>query len=87
MWPNTQKTADLVTFTKEILNEKLHFFLQWVWVNIDVALRVTATSHFLRSGNYNHGQNIRDKFKIAYYEKSLISSFPQLLLVLTESFI
>ena len=25
MWPNPQKTVDLVTFTKEILNEKLHF--------------------------------------------------------------
>ena len=25
-----QKTVDLVTFTEEILNEKLHFFVQWV---------------------------------------------------------
>ena len=25
MWLNPQETADLVTFTKEILNEKLHF--------------------------------------------------------------
>ena len=25
MWPNLQKTADLVTFTEEILNGKLHF--------------------------------------------------------------
>ena len=25
MWPNSQKTADLVTFTEEILNGKLHF--------------------------------------------------------------
>ena len=25
MWPNLQETADLVTFTGEILNEKLHF--------------------------------------------------------------
>ena len=25
MWPNPQKTADLVTFSEEILNEKLHF--------------------------------------------------------------
>ena len=24
MWPNSQKTVDLVTFTKEILNGKLH---------------------------------------------------------------
>ena len=25
MWPNPEKTADLVTFAEEILNEKLHF--------------------------------------------------------------
>ena len=25
MWPNQQYPADLVTFTEEILNEKLHF--------------------------------------------------------------
>ena len=25
MWPNPQKTADLVTITEEILNGKLHF--------------------------------------------------------------
>ena len=25
MWPNPQKTADLVTFIEEILNWKLHF--------------------------------------------------------------
>ena len=29
MWPNPQETADLVTFTKEILNGKLHF----LWFN------------------------------------------------------
>ena len=26
MWPTPQETADLVTFTEEILNGKLHFF-------------------------------------------------------------
>ena len=25
MWPNPRETADLVTFTEEILNEKLYF--------------------------------------------------------------
>ena len=25
MWPNSQETADLVTFTEEILNGKLRF--------------------------------------------------------------
>ena len=31
MWSNPQKTADLVTFTEEILNGKLHFFLSKKW--------------------------------------------------------
>ena len=25
MWPNPQKTEDLVTFTEEIIDQKLHF--------------------------------------------------------------
>ena len=28
MWPDPQFTADLVTFTREILNGKVHFFVQ-----------------------------------------------------------
>ena len=28
MWPNLQFSADLVTFTEEILNGKPHFFVQ-----------------------------------------------------------
>ena len=28
MWPNSQETADLATFAEEILNGKLHFFVQ-----------------------------------------------------------
>ena len=27
MWPNPQETANLVTFTEEILNVKLHFYV------------------------------------------------------------
>ena len=30
MWTNPQETADLFAFTKEILNGKLHFFVQWL---------------------------------------------------------
>ena len=29
MWPNPQETAHWITFTEEILNEKLFFFVQW----------------------------------------------------------
>ena len=41
MWPNPQFPADLVTFTEEIRNGKLHFFVQWEeekanWEKLDV---------------------------------------------------
>ena len=29
MWPYPQSPADFVTFTEEIFNEKLYFFVQW----------------------------------------------------------
>ena len=40
MWPNTQFFADLVTFTEEILNEKLYFlcgesFIIDVWQGLN----------------------------------------------------
>ena len=36
MWPNPQFSADLVTFTEEILNGKLHFFVQWLLSKLNV---------------------------------------------------
>ena len=30
MWPYPQETADLVTFTEKILNEKLHFLRNYM---------------------------------------------------------
>ena len=32
MWPKPQETADLVTFTEEILNGKVHFLCSAVWL-------------------------------------------------------
>ena len=40
MWPNPQETTDLVNFTEEILNGKLHFFVQW---NNNFRWRLTLT--------------------------------------------
>ena len=34
MLPNPQEKADLVTFTEEILNGKLHFFVQCVFPSV-----------------------------------------------------
>ena len=43
MWPNPQKTADLVTFTEEIHNGKLHFLCnadhsKQIWGNLYVCV-------------------------------------------------
>ena len=35
MWPNPQETADLVTFTEEILDGKLHFLCSGSPVAVD----------------------------------------------------
>ena len=34
MWPNPQETADLVTFTEEILNGKIHFLCS-AWFSLE----------------------------------------------------
>ena len=36
MWPNTAETADLVTFTEETLNGKLHFLCSVFWSCFEV---------------------------------------------------
>ena len=36
MWPNRQKTANLVTFTEKILNEKLHFLHSGNYVDDEI---------------------------------------------------
>ena len=35
MWPHPQETADLVTFTEEILNGKLHFLWSALYNNFE----------------------------------------------------
>ena len=39
MWPNPQFPADLVTFTEEILNKKLHFFAE---CSIEITRRLVS---------------------------------------------
>ena len=36
MWPNPQFLADLVPLIEEILNGKLHFFVQWEFIYLVV---------------------------------------------------
>ena len=42
MWPNPQETADLVTFTKEILNGKIHFLCNEINPSLVTFLLVMA---------------------------------------------
>ena len=45
MWPNPQETADLFTFTEDILNLKLHFlgsgYTNWADKNSNIITSVT----------------------------------------------
>ena len=45
MWPNLQFHADLVTFTEEILNGKLHFCAV-LWTGYQMILLETLQSNF-----------------------------------------
>ena len=49
MWPNRQETADLVAFTEEILNGKLHFFVQCVF---DKTFSVKTVNGFCPSSSF-----------------------------------
>ena len=49
------KTADLVTFTEEILNGKLHFFVQWsltklefIWMNFWISSYLIIFAYWIR---------------------------------------
>ena len=46
MWPNLQETADLVTFTEEILNGKFHFLCSEKEEHIEcnASLAITGTT-------------------------------------------
>ena len=48
MWPNPQETADLVTFTEEILNGKLHFSCSVL--EISAFLKIAAQA--FRAGDF-----------------------------------
>ena len=46
MLPNSQETADLVTFTEEILNRKLHYFCAMNKLQLNI-LKKTSLSWIL----------------------------------------
>ena len=49
MWPNPQETADLVTFTEEILNGKLHFSCN-VWKGLCSRMGTVGKDGFSHGG-------------------------------------
>ena len=46
MWPEQQKTAALVTFAQEILNEKFHFFYSVFYKVADLQVFVYNSKFF-----------------------------------------
>ena len=63
MWPNPQEIPDLVTFTEEILNGKLHFYAVWIWtltfrnkllvLVLVLGMLFKSESRFSRKSTYN----------------------------------
>ena len=58
MWPNPQETADLVTFTEEILNEKLYFLCSVTCKNgvSTILFNITARGAAVTEGNFPNSQ-------------------------------
>ena len=81
MWPNPQFSADLVTFTEQILNRKLHFLcsviadfiysklLQWRHKN-----KPKTKPYKVNSGGNVIVQNKKEEFKLSpsYLNKPMI---------------
>ena len=55
MWSNPQETADLLTFTEEIPNGKLHFFV------LSILLRCSLPLDNCRGQTYDEASNIMGK--------------------------
>ena len=51
MWPNPQKTADLIIVTEEILNGKLHFLCS-VWETEDFTKKYTSIYNNMSNHEY-----------------------------------
>ena len=49
MWTNLQETADLVTFTEEILDRKLHFLCCVAFINDGESFFIFELLHFRRN--------------------------------------
>ena len=58
MWPNPQETADLVTFTEEILNEKLDFLCRVYYGTLEYQLPHTR---FDQISDHKHDISLHEK--------------------------
>ena len=53
MWPDPQSPVDLVTFTEEILNGKLHFLCSETLFSNELKIRFKATLYiWVKIANY-----------------------------------
>ena len=59
MWPNPQETADLTTFTEEIINGKLHF--------------LCSDAKFKTNENTLHNDSI-EEFLDELHQKSIVTT-------------
>ena len=68
MWPNQQETADLVTFTAEIFNGKLHFLCSVKTDNCSTHKRFSTKICIYNNNNNNKDNKMKVENKMKYYE-------------------
>ena len=72
MWPNPQFSADLVTFTEEILNGKLHFLCSVSWNYFSGFGKKFAKSHnffYAKISDNNRSYMGYDQLEVLIYPK------------------
>ena len=78
MWPNPQFPADLVTFTEEILNEKLYFLCSGI--SKEYFINIIKSVKILLNHNYNQRyiKNPAKHLKLSFLRKKLVTESRQL---------
>ena len=73
MWPNPQKTADLVIFTEEILKEKLHFLCSDIQsMGMNIMTRWNAKFLVVRCSETGHESYYTDLIKFNILSLAII---------------
>ena len=74
MWPNPQETADLVIFTEEILNGKLHFLCSELFQEADIGECGLFALVFIENVLLFFENSITAKFDLVYMRCRILNA-------------